>query len=382
MEHLISKEGRPAGTRAALTTACLTVGLLFSSNGCKQETPVNDASLASTIQAQLAADSALTGQAVQASVQGGVATLNGTVSNSAEKTIAGRDAAGVQGIREVMNNLSIAAAPGAVIAMAPTPAPLPAPVQRTTTLVKPSAASPSIRSDRRPLPEPRAAAPIERQPLPSDSRFSAPPQQSFAPPPLPPPPQPSFRNMTLTAGSTIPVRVTQTLDSATTQQGASFSGVVASDVLIDGLVAIPAGSSVSGHVDAVQEAAHYKGASLLTVSLSSVTRRGEHIALTTDPYSVEGKGRGKNTAEKVGGGAAVGAILGGIFGGGKGAGIGAAAGGGLGAGANTITRGEQVQIPSETIVRFHLTTPVSLRVRADGEYHPGDSGLQQHPPGE
>ncbi len=376
MECLINEEGRPYGARA-LSIACFTAGLLFASGGCRQAAPVDDASLASTIQAQLAADSALSGQGVQASVQGGVATLNGTVSNNAEKTIAGRDAAGVQGIREVMNNLSIAAAPAAVTAVAPAPVPLPVPVQRTTTLVKPSAASPSMRSDRKPLPEPHVAAPIERQSMPNEARFSTPPQQSPAPPP---PPQPTFRTVTLAAGSTIPVRVTETLDSATTQQGAPFSGVVASDVVIDGLVAIPAGSSVSGHVDAVQEAAHYKGSSLLTVSLSSVTRRGEHIALTTEPYSVEGKGRGKNTAEKVGGGAAVGAILGGIFGGGKGAGIGAAAGGGLGAGANTITRGEQVQIPSESVVRFHLTAPVSVRVRADGENHFGESGLQQHPP--
>jgi len=64
----------------------------------------------------------------------------------------------------------------------------------------------------------------------------------------------------------------------------------------------------------------------------------------------------------VGGGAAVGAILGGIFGGGKGAAIGAAAGGGLGAGANAVTKGEQVQIPSESLIRFRLTNAIALRV--------------------
>ena len=71
----------------------------------------------------------------------------------------------------------------------------------------------------------------------------------------------------------------------------------------------------------------------------------------------------------VGGGAAVGAILGGILGGGKGAAIGAATGGGVGAGANAVTRGQQVQIPSETLIRFRLTNPVSLRVNASGEPH-------------
>jgi hypothetical protein len=174
--------------------------------------------------------------------------------------------------------------------------------------------------------------------------------------------------------------VTQTLDSATTQADTTFSGVVASDIVIDGVVAIPAGSSVSGHVDAVQEAAHFKGSSLLTVSLSSINPRGAHLPVTTDPYTVTGKGRGTNTAEKTGGGAAVGAILGGIFGGGKGAAIGAASGGAIGAGSQAVTRGQQVQIQSESVVRFHLSSPVTLKVRTDGgDKHPDDSGLEKRP---
>src|SRR6202044_3583459 len=92
--------------------------------------------------------------------------------------------------------------------------------------------------------------------------------------------------------------------------------------------------------------------------LTSITRHDEKLSITTDPYSVQGKGRGANTAEKVGGGAAVGAILGGILGGGKGAAIGSVAGGGVGAGAQAATRGQQVQIPSETVVRFKLSNPI------------------------
>jgi hypothetical protein len=133
--------------------------------------------------------------------------------------------------------------------------------------------------------------------------------------------------------------------------------------MVDGLVAIRQGTGVTGRVSAVQEAAHYKGNSLLTVELVSINRRGDDtLSVTSDPYSVQGKGRGANTAAKVGGGAAVGAILGGIIGGGKGAAIGAASGGGLGAGANTITRGQQVQIPSESLINFKLTNTLAVRV--------------------
>jgi hypothetical protein len=184
--------------------------------------------------------------------------------------------------------------------------------------------------------------------------------------------------VTIPAGTTVPVRITQTLDSATTQQGQSFSGTVATDVMADGLVAIRQGTNVTGRVSAVQEAAHYKGSSLLTVELVSINRHGDSLAVTTDPYSVEGKGRGKNTAAKVGGGAAVGAILGGLIGGGKGAAIGAASGGGLGAGANTITRGQQVQIPSESLVNFKLTNTLAIRVSTSNTLSTQDSG-QRHP---
>ena len=112
----------------------------------------------------------------------------------------------------------------------------------------------------------------------------------------------------------------------------------------------------------------------------SINRRGEKITVNTDPYSVQGKGRGANTAEKVGGGAAVGAILGGILGGGKGAAIGAAAGGGVGAGANTVTRGQQVQIKSETLIRFNLTNTLALKVPTkETDSTTGSPDLQQHP---
>lgn len=77
---------------------------------------------------------------------------------------------------------------------------------------------------------------------------------------------------------------------------------------------------------------------------------------------MSGGSRGKNTAEKVGGGAALGAIIGALAGGGKGAAIGAgvgAAGGGVYQGA---THGQQVRIPSETKLDFQLDQPVTVTV--------------------
>jgi hypothetical protein len=344
------------------------LGLVLSVAGCKSATPpVDDASLNSALQSKLQADPGLTGQPVQAAVLGGVATLTGSVTNESARVLAANDAAQVPGIRVVNNNLTVAAEP--VVAAAPVAAPavvapVPVPVTPRATKVEPV---------RRPAPIDRHEPVQAYQPPPQQ-----PPVQAYKPPPAPAAPaRPAFHDVTVPAGTTLAVRVTQTLDSATTQPGEAFSGALASDVIVDGLVAFPTGARIGGRVTDAKDAGHFKGNSLLAVTLTSISRRGDTISISTDAFTKEGNGRGKNTAEKVGGGAAVGAILGGIFGGGKGAAIGAGAGAGLGAGSQAVTRGQQVQIPSESVVRFSLTSPITVRVPTGGNNN-GNGDLQRH----
>jgi hypothetical protein len=87
---------------------------------------------------------------------------------------------------------------------------------------------------------------------------------------------------------------------------------------------------------------------------------GKSYSIQTDRWSKQGSGRGKATAAKVGGGAAVGAILGGIFGGGKGAAIGAAAGAGAGTGVSAATKGQQIILKPETVLSFQLQNSISV----------------------
>jgi len=77
---------------------------------------------------------------------------------------------------------------------------------------------------------------------------------------------------------------------------------------------------------------------------------------------VKGKGEGGSTAKKVVGGAGLGALIGGIAGGGKGAGIGAAAGAAGGTAIAASKKGQQLQIPSESLLEFRLEQPVALPV--------------------
>jgi hypothetical protein len=364
-----------AAFRFYITLTALIIGLGLA--GCKSSLPApptDDASLTAAVQSRIAGDGAISAEPIQSSVQARVATLSGNVSSEAARSLAAADAAQVRGIKTVVNNLTVQAPPPVVAAANPPVAPAslaPAPP-------KPKPAPP-IKSN--PAQVVREAPPADVPPPPVAPVGPAPtPAQDLPPAPPPPPPPPAFRDVTVPTGTTIPIRITQTLDRAITQQGENFSGIIAADVITDGLVVFRQGTPVTGRVVAVQEAAHYKGSSLLTIELTNITRHDEKLSITTDPYSVQGKGRGANTAEKVGGGAAVGAILGGILGGGKGAAIGAAAGGGAGAGVNTVTRGEQVQIPSETLIRFNLTNTLSLKVPTkDTDSTTVNPTLQQHP---
>jgi hypothetical protein len=358
----------------AARTPMLALSLALALAGCKSTAPApapatDDASLTTQVQAHLFADQNLSGQAIQASAANGIVTLNGSVTSDSARTIASGDAAQVAGVKTVVNNLVVQAAPAHASSTAAAPPPPLPPMQKPLPgqkMAKPSAMVPQHESQQ------PAPAPIVRNaptPLPAPQQNQAPAVAQYQPPP--PPPPPVEHNITLSSGTVIPVRITQTLDSATTQTGDKFTGSIASDIIVDGMVVLPQGTAVTGHVDAAQDAKHYKGSALITISLTAINHRGDHISVATDTYTKEGEGRGKNTAEKIGGGAAVGAILGGILGGGKGAAIGAAAGGGVGAGANTITKGQQVQIPSETVVRFRLSDAIIIHVSTGGS---GDHG--------
>lgn len=313
-----------AASCATATSAVLCLGMLsLSLGGCHKT--IDDATLNNNVQAAISGDSKTNNEPVTVTTHMGVVTLNGNVSDDTVSAVAAQDAAQVQGVKEVVNDLTVSG-----VAVAPT------------------VTSPSVPTN------PRPTTPQERQTI-ANNQPLPPPVDNSAPLP------PSSRDVTLSTGGVIPVRINQALDSGSTQTGQPFNGTVTHEVIADGMVVIPAGAAVSGTVVLAKDATHFKGSSELSIQLTSIRRHGNLLPVSTDAYTVFGKGRGTNTAEKIGGGAAVGAILGGIFGGGKGAAIGAAAGGGGGAVLQGATRGQQVVIPSETIIHFHLAQPITVR---------------------
>jgi hypothetical protein len=132
---------------------------------------------------------------------------------------------------------------------------------------------------------------------------------------------------------------------------------------------IPLGTDVEGRVTDVKSAAHFAGKSVLAVELTNLSMGGKNYELHSEEIRREGASRGKNTAEKVGGGAAVGAILGGIIGGGRGAAIGATAGAGAGGGVQAATRGQQIKLPTESALNFQLASSVRVTPAKEVEHH-------------
>jgi hypothetical protein len=185
--------------------------------------------------------------------------------------------------------------------------------------------------------------------------------QSVAPPaPATPPPPPPPQKVTIPAGTTLGVRLVDGIDSEKNQTGETFRATLNSPLSVEGEIAIPAGYDVEGHLVEVKSAGKFAGQSVVVMQLDRISVGNKSYSIQTDQYKREGSSRGKNTAAKVGAGAAIGAIIGGIAGGGKGAGIGAAAGGGLGGGVQAATKGQQIKLPSETVVNFTLQNPLTV----------------------
>jgi hypothetical protein len=166
------------------------------------------------------------------------------------------------------------------------------------------------------------------------------------------------RTSTLAAGTEILVRTIDLIDVRKPDPRQHFLASIDKDVFdSDRHLAIPRGSLA--HM-----IAHDVGNGEIAIDLRSVSVNGKRYILNstniTGVHTRDGLGANKRTGAFVGGTALLGTVLGAIAGGGRGAAIGALAGGAAGAGAEVLTRGPKLHIPSETVLSFRLDQPVYL----------------------
>ena len=170
------------------------------------------------------------------------------------------------------------------------------------------------------------------------------------------------KRITVPAGTRILIRTIDPIDSTKQKTGYRFSATLETNLQAEDTVIAPRGTTIYGRLANASSAGRMKGSSDLTLELTDIVINGTAYPLLTSTYEVKGKGEGGNTAKKVVGGAGLGALIGGLAGGGKGAGIGALAGAGAGTAIAASKKGEQLQIPSETLLEFRLEQPVALPV--------------------
>jgi len=217
--------------------------------------------------------------------------------------------------------------------------------------------------------QPAASAPAKRPAAPVRDSRAQPSQREPTRESSAPPSRPALltRTFELPAGTELPVRTNETIDSVKAAEGQGFEAEVSNDVLNSaGTVVIPKGSQTQLVIVSASQGGKIRGASDLVLNLASVTVGGRRYQLDAADVAQRGKegvGANKRTATYTGGGAAVGAIIGAIAGGGKGAAIGAGAGAGAGALTQILTKGGAIRVPVESVLTFRLESP--LRIAAE-----------------
>ncbi len=169
--------------------------------------------------------------------------------------------------------------------------------------------------------------------------------------------------VTIPAGTQISVRTIDAVDSTYNLVGDRFQASLEEPLTLEGNVVVAKDALVYGRLTQSKESGTFTGRSQLRLELIGIVVNGKMVPVVTGEYEVTGKSRGASTAKRTAGGAALGAIIGAVADGGQGAAIGAGVGAGAGAGSEIITGGDQVKVPSETLLDFTLQEDVSIPTR-------------------
>jgi hypothetical protein len=327
--------------------------------GCAKKP--DDAKIAGDIQSKFSQDSGLSGKQLSVQASEGTVTLAGTVDNDSQREAASRQAASVPGVKQIINNLQVGAAPVARSVEPPAPAPSTLPESKPEPSRREKKSHKSQKAENTGMNDGRSAMGDSASDTMANNSAPAaqPAPQITTPPPAPAPPPPP-KKVIVDQGTQLSVRLVDPIDSEKNQAGQTFHATLNTALTSDGEEVVPAGSDVVGHIAELKSAGKFAGQSVVVLQLDSITSGSRTYNIQTDQYKKQGSSRGKNTAEKVGGGAALGAIIGAIAGGGKGAAIGAAAGGGIGGGVQAATKSQQIKLPSETVLNFTLQAPVTV----------------------
>jgi hypothetical protein len=182
--------------------------------------------------------------------------------------------------------------------------------------------------------------------------FAGPPPPAAAAPPKP-------TSVTVPAGTTLLVRMVDSLDTSKTQTGQLFTATLETSLVANDVIVARKGTTVHGRVTKSSNAGRMAGKSELQLELANIVINGAAQPIATSGFQQKGSSSGASTAKKTAGAAGLGAAIGAISGNaGKGAAIGAVSGAGLSA----ATKGQSIRVPSETLLEFTISVPTTMPV--------------------
>jgi len=195
---------------------------------------------------------------------------------------------------------------------------------------------------------------------------STPPEPESTPVAAEPEPAPvrELVDVTVPQGTLLDVEFLDTVSSATSQVGQTFTTRVAHDVVVDGLVAVPAGSRVIGVVTEAVPLKRIGGRARLGVELDRLVLPDGTERQIAAGFAEVGRSETGKDAATIGGAAAAGAILGRATASRDDRKKATVIGSILGAAAGTViasrTEGDEITIPEGTFVTLALDAPVAL----------------------
>ena len=175
--------------------------------------------------------------------------------------------------------------------------------------------------------------------------------------------EPAYREVTLPAGTVLPVDLLTSVGSDISRVEQTVEGRLRAPVRLGGVEALPAGTMMSGHVTQAQRPGRVKGRGLIALRFTRIDTPGEgSTRISTAPISRMAPATKEQDALKIVAPAAAGAVIGRVAGGKDAARKGAVIGGAAGTGYVLSTRGKDVRLGPGANLAVRLTAPLTVRV--------------------
>ena len=406
----------------SMRLAVLAAGMIVVPTVALAQTTLPDAQVEANVLKALATAPELANESIRTTTVYGTVTLSGAVQSESLRTRAENLAANAAGVKKVVDEMTLGAAPAAAVGVPPAD---PAMQNQVPPVDDQGGSNPLLQSDGTLAPTPGAQPQQADQPQmaqqpdqvnypttypnghpvnqgagdqatgdPNANAQSNPSQSSpYGQPPAngqqnpysqPPQGYPQQRYpqqyaqapyggqqagvaVTVPAGTMIRIRVNQGLSSNHSQPGTTFDGIVVNDIIAGGAVAIPRGAAVQGKVVDAKASGALKGRGELSLQLTQVMMGGKVYPVNSSLWAHNGSDKTIETVNKTAGFGAVGALLGAVAGGGVGAAVGGGIGAAAGLGSSAASGGGQVFVPSEGIVAFNLAQDATVTTVSEQE---------------